>query len=559
MRSGLRGLTLALTAAALARVSAEAPSGLNKSLDRAVPHPWRPNIVLFLQDDQDEYLGGWGPMRRAEESVAQQGARAKNFFIHTPVCCPSRAELLSGRYFHNVRMQTPKGGCMHVNVGKVNPSSFATYLTQAGYTAGWFGKHMNTCPHEPPPGFGCATCYWFTNGGGNDEEPGGYLNATFNDFVGGVARSGTRYHRKPGLYYADTSGEFAGYYTSVIANKSLEWVRKVGRGPAPFFVAVASKGPHVPSTPAPWYAHAFSERSAPRTPDYNASAEQLANHHWLIAQQGPITPEEGREIDELFRNRWRTLLSVDDAIAGMVEVLDELGIANSTYVLITSDHGFNLGQHRLPSCKLNVYDHDIRIPLIIRGPGISAGGSFEEPASNVDIAPTILGLAGLDGYDDAEPPMDGRSFAPLVVNPRDTAVPPSTRRHLEHERARRPLGQWRKHHLVEYYSLGSVVRTGHLVDDPISNTYRALRFTIGGPVGSGNMLYAEFTAVEDWNFSAPSFTEVFDLERDPHQLTNLARSVPAGVKAQLHEQLKAQWGCAGKGCEAVREEALFTV
>mmetsp|Transcript_38935 Transcript_38935/g.121222 ORF Transcript_38935/g.121222 Transcript_38935/m.121222 type:complete len:554 (-) Transcript_38935:109-1770(-) len=520
----------------------------------AVPHPWRPNIVLFLQDDQDEYLGGWTPMRQADELVAKRGVRAKNFFIHTPVCCPSRAQLLSGRYFHNVRMPTPEGGCMHVDEGKVNPVSFAKYLSEVGYTAGWFGKHMNNCPHEPPPGFGCTTCYWFANGGGIDREPGGYINATFSDFAGGVPVSGTRYHRKPGVYTADTSGEFAGYTTSVVANKSLEWVRKVGRGPRPFFAAVASKSPHVPSTPAPWYAKAFSDRSAPRTPDYNASAEQLANHHWLIAQQGPITAAEGHVVDELFRNRWRTLLSVDDAVAAMVEVLDELGIADSTYLLISSDHGFNLGQHRLPSCKLNVYDHSVRIPMAVSGPGIGAGGELRAPASNVDVAPTILGLAGADAYA-SRPPMDGRSFAPLIVDARDPAVLPATKEHLQREQARWPPGQWRTHHLVEYHSLGEVVRTGHLVDDPTSNTYRALRFTSGGPVGSGEMLYAEFTALEDWNFTAPSFVEIFDLARDPHQLVNLAGSTPAAVKAKLHAQLQTKWECAGEGCEGGLEEA----
>ena len=77
---------------------------------------------------------------------------------HQPVCCPSRAELLSGRFFHNLRMPTEHGGCMHIQTGvkgvedKPNEHSFAKHLvTQAGYTAAWLGKHMNACPREPPP------------------------------------------------------------------------------------------------------------------------------------------------------------------------------------------------------------------------------------------------------------------------------------------------------------------------------------------------------------------------------------------------------------------------
>lgn len=444
---------------------------------------------------------------------------------------------------------------MHANTSKVNPYSFAAHLSRSNYTSGWFGKHMNQCPGKPPVGFDCPSCYWFANGGGADAEPGGYLNASFNDYAGGVAVHGTPYHAKPGLYRASTSGEFAGYTTSIIANKSISWIKKVARGPQPFFVAIASKGPHVPATPAPWYKNAFMEHSAPRTPDYNASAETLANHHWLIAQQGPITEKQGEVIDELFRNRWRTLLSIDDAIAGVVHALEELQVLDSTYIFITSDHGYNLGQHRLPSCKLNVYDHDIRIPMVIRGPGIKPGANFDHPASNVDVAPTILGLAGIDGYA-VEPPMDGRSIAPFIVDADDAAVLPSTRSHLLND-AVMPPSAWRTHHLVEYYSLGNVTRTEHLVDDSMSNTYRALRFTSGGPIGSGNMLYAEFTSLDDWDFENYSFLEIFDMDRDPHQLTNLAPKTSKATKEHLHRLLQAQWECSGKTCEKWQTASLL--
>jgi N-acetylglucosamine-6-sulfatase len=507
-----------------------------------------PNIVLFLQDDQDEFLGGWTPMVQADSLVASKGAMATNAFIHTPVCCPSRAELLSGRFFHNVRMPSPGGGCMHVDTNKVNPVSFATHLQrEANYTCGWFGKHMNAAPHSPPPGFDCPSCYWFANGGGSDLEPGAFLNATFSDFAGGVAVPEGKYHKTNGVYRADTNGEFAGYFTSVIGNKSIAWVRQVAPGPQPFFVAVASKGPHVPSTPAPWYASAFSNDAAPRTPAYNASKEQLANHHWLIAQQGPITTRQGETIDELFRDRWRTLLSVDDAIASMVAALTELGVLESTYIIITSDHGYNLGQHRLPSCKLQVYDHAVRIPTIIRGPGIREGSLMQEPISNTDIAPTILALAGLDGFG-TQPPMDGRSFAELVVDPSDRALLPSTRAHFERLR-QDALPPWRTYSYIEYISLGNVTRTGHLVDDPESNNYRALRFTSGAPFGSGQLLYSEFTTLRDYHYESPNFIEIFDMESDPHQLVNLASQVPAAVKGQLHRMVKAKFSCSGRACE----------
>ena len=94
--------------------------------------------------------------------------------------------------------------------------------------------------------------------------------------------------------------------------------------------------------------------SSPRDPAYNASKELLADHHWLIAQQDIITEQQGQQIDHLFRDRWRALLSVDDAVVGVMSALDELGVLDNTFMFFTSDHGYNLGQHRLPSCKLNV-------------------------------------------------------------------------------------------------------------------------------------------------------------------------------------------------------------
>jgi hypothetical protein len=132
----------------------------------------KPNIVLFLTDDQDQILGGSfppnapngaTPMPQTKHLMADQGATAANFFIHTPICCPSRSELLSGRYFHNIKTN-PRGtlpvgsdDCMHVNETHVNKATFARRLSEeAGYSVGMFGKYLNNVPKvpvclDPPP------------------------------------------------------------------------------------------------------------------------------------------------------------------------------------------------------------------------------------------------------------------------------------------------------------------------------------------------------------------------------------------------------------------------
>tara|TARA_B110001452_G_scaffold8696_1_gene7583 strand:+ start:172 stop:1983 length:1812 start_codon:yes stop_codon:yes gene_type:complete len=527
----------------------------------------RPNLVLVLQDDMDLYMGGWTPMKQTTALVSQQGATASNWFIHTPVCCPSRGELLSGRYFHNIRMPSHKGGCMHIDPDKVNGVSFAAHLETAGYANAYFGKHLNDCPQEPPPGFGCPSCYWFAYGGDTAKHPnctewvtggkgcqsGGYFNSAFFDYDGGVPANvsiGSRHSNPaPGFYQADAAVEHAGYSASIVANKSIAWLKRVAPLGRPWMLTIGNRAPHQPFEPAPWYAEGFpnpastwiDNLSAPRTPDYNASCPDF---HWLVSHQDIITPEQAASTDDIFRNRWRATLSVDDGIAGVVGALVELGVENRTYLMVTSDHGWNLGQHRLPGGKHNVYDHSVRIPFVIRGPGIEAASKFSFAASNVDVAPTLLGLAGLDA---PAASMDGRSVAPLLVDPDGAGVLRATRQHVTRHWAaaggRAALtAAWRTVHPIEFAALNNHTWFGHLVDDLVSNTYRALRF-VADPV-FGDLLYAEFTAVTDWDFAAPVHFELFNMTTDPHQLTNLYAATPHALRHELNRRLLKQWTCA---------------
>ena len=124
--------------AALALPLAECPANpATSQSSAALPHP---DIVLILTDDMDQKLGALTPLTRTRQLIAKEGATAENYFIHTPICCPSRAELLTGRYFHSLRTTNPTDpGCMHVNVSlNLSQSSFysdyyfAPALQQAG-------------------------------------------------------------------------------------------------------------------------------------------------------------------------------------------------------------------------------------------------------------------------------------------------------------------------------------------------------------------------------------------------------------------------------------------
>ena len=186
--------------------------------------------------------------------------------------------------------------------------------------------------------------------------------------------------------------------------------------------------------------------------------------------------------------------------------------------------------------------------MVMRGPGISPGSSFTYPASNVDVAPTILGLAGID---ELAGHMDGRSIAPLLIDPTDPHVLPATRDHILRTRRvteGKQAKTWRTFHPIEFYALGNHTWFGHLIDDVVSNTYRALRF-VADPT-YGDLLYAEFTSLKDYNFTTPNHYELFNMTRDPHQLVNLyyTMAYTAAQKADLQSRLLAHWYCAGATC-----------
>ena len=374
---------------------------------------------------------------------------------------------------------------MHCQNPRTQGFYFAPSLQQAGYTVGIFGKHLNSDG-------GKSQCYpgldvWFANGGGN------YYSPTFAYATAGTNVTTPTFSNCTYGSYTEHSGC---YSTSVIANKSLEWLGALHALPAaqrkPYMAYVAVKAPHIqdgagfPKTlPAPWYADAFPGLKAPRTPNWNASCP---DHHWMIRQQPPMTAEQALNSDELYRSRFQALLSVEDMVEGVVHEVEGAGLANSTYFIFTSDHGYRFGQFRMPQGKWNVYDNDLRIPWVIRGPGIAPGTSFDHiasqvmifrvPAGNsldpdththtrthshahahshvcaltlvqVDTMPTILGLAGVP----TPSFMDGRSMAHLLLTNIETAPAPALQ-------LLRELGQqppWRTDQLIEYYGTASIV------------------------------------------------------------------------------------------------------
>ena len=303
----------------------------------------RPNFVLVLTDDLDQTLGGAASLVKTKRLIVKQGVDVTNWFVHTPVCCPSRSQLLTGRMFHNLKVANPTNrGCMHVDVS--NSSKFyaqyyfARYFANQNYTVGVFGKHLNNDnPFSRPP---VGVDRWLVNGGGN------YHNPSFSWASSGVGEPQTvtfdnctdpDKQQQPQPCYS----------TSVIGNASLTWIQdhlhNSKNAAKPFFAYISVKAPHIQdgpgfpvAIPAPWYTTTeVANHQAPRTPNYNASCP---NHHWLVRQQSPLTEMQAKHVDQLYQSRLRTLLSVDDLVEDLISTLETAGVLHNTYIVFTSDN-----------------------------------------------------------------------------------------------------------------------------------------------------------------------------------------------------------------------------
>jgi len=534
----------------------------------------RPNIVWILTDDQDQVLGGSfpptsphgaTPMPKTQRLLSEAGIHAENWHIHVPICSPSRSTLLSGRYFHNIKQVGGSGVGMHVNYSKVNDDTFVRRLHDAGYMTGMFGKYLNVMPEKVPPGFDV----WFANGGGD------YIAPRFmTKGVDGLPEGWVKFSNAP-----------SNYSTSVIGNISLAFIEKAIHSERPFMAYIAPKAAHEPFNPAPWYRDTWDaswpERE-PRAENWNCSAGSRRDHHGNIATEPLLSPEAARVITGVFKNRWRTLLSVDDLIADVIGKVEELGQLDNTYFFFSSDHGFQLGQFNIPMDKRHVYEWDTKIHLVARGPGIRPSSSFSAPGTQVDVAPTLLGLAGLAAPVD----YDGHSIARFLISPElEDQVPQSTQRHL---RALAEPGEaaqrWRKELFIEYYfvdyntkcvlncpnmsaypfadswcgdlannrdcwcSREEKLETGCYYTETPANNFIALRDFSGGR----NVLYAEFQTGQlqevPIDFSNVDFLELYDVAKDPWQMSNLINHTEEAAKQAWHRRLREWYQCAGNAC-----------
>lgn len=406
------------------------------------------------------------------------------------------------------------------------------YLQDQDYRTGFFGKMYNDMgdicdePYAMPPG-------WDRYYGMCIED---YYNVTWND---------------QGVFY-ETYDKPEDYTTSLIGNTTLKWLNTVKD--VPFFAYVSTKAPHLPSTPAAWYIDDVTSvpLTAPRTETYNFTAP---DYHWLVAQQDIITDSQAAQIDNEYHNRLLTLKSVDDLVEGIYNFLKAESLLKNTYFIFNSDHGYSMGQFRIPSRKEQPYDHNLRVPAYFIGPGIQPASSMPALLTQADLLPTFMEIAGASSAELTSPDIDGKSFLTLLT----ATHPSSDKRHAPQRslaeklvESSKPIVQlkedekaeaWRTSMIAIYQSkqqTGNVgTAYGHLFDMP-NNTFAVLR-TINSTT---DLAYIEYVyACDGWDFAEPYAYELFI--NDFYQQDNVYYETSAAIQQQLRDELHTLMICQG--------------
>ena len=486
----------------------------------------RPNVVIILTDDL-----AWEDLNPSTlermpnvRALMEQGTTFDNSFVTNSLCCPARATVLRGQYAHNHQIlhnQSPLGGAERFRLSRADRSTMATWVGDGGYRTAFFGKYLN----------GYAGAYIPPGWDDWRALSGNFLSDDLNENGQISSYDADRYH-----------------LDDVLSEKSSVYARRADRPEPPFFTAdrpflmwIGTKAPHQPATPAPRDEHTYPDITLPHPPNFDE--RDVSDKPDWIKDNPPLSPEQKGYMEELHRKRLQSMLAVDDMIGDLIKSLHESGELSNTYIFFTSDNGFHLGQHRLGAGKWTPYEEDIRVPLVVRGPGVPEGRTLHHMVLNNDLAPTFADLAGTE----APSFVDGRSLVPLLDDD------PT------------PTEDWRQRFLIEGVAERGAVARPPFVDesevaplltgDPLPNNWRRTSTARarsseewGRPwmkaLRTEEHLYVEYKTGEH---------ELYDLRTDPHELNNKYETASPDLKRRLEGQIDALRKCSAERCESAEE------
>jgi arylsulfatase A-like enzyme len=356
----------------------------------------RPNVLFILTDDQRadamSLAGNQHLQTPNMDRLGREGVYFRNTFCTTSLCSPSRASILSGVYAHTHGVRD------NFTEYPTAVKSFPMALQEAGYRTAYIGKwHMGEGNDLPRPGFN----YFVTHKG-----QGQYLDTEWN--LNGQRREVIK-----------------GYYTTVVTDLAEDWIKQQAAG-EPWMLMIGHKASHSFYTPEPRFEHAFDHVRVP----YPETAfmlddkpawikDRLSTWHGIY---GPLfewrkkfpdsSPEAVKDFEAMTHAYWATLLSVDESVGRLYNLLESRGELDNTIIVFMGDNGLLNGEDGMVD-KRTMHEPSIRLPLLVRYPGLTATSQprvVEQQVLTIDMAPSLLELCGVT------PPkgVQGRSWVKLV-------------------------------------------------------------------------------------------------------------------------------------------------
>lgn len=487
-------------------------SGL-KSLDSPAAAATRPNILFILLDDVDYGTAhDTAALPRTLRRLAEEGTSFTRAYAQYGLCSPSRATMLSGLYAQNSgvrRNNMPMGGFEAYHAAGLHQRAVNYHLQQAGYRTGLIGKFINNYPKPMtgsyvPPGWS----YWAVA-----------LNPRPYDYR--VNENGRI------VTYGSTPAD---YDTDVFTAKADAFINAAADAGQPFALYLWYPAVHSPVAGAPRHAGLFADRPLPRPASFN---EPAIDDKPPFLRLPSLIPSWQTYLETTYRERLRALQAVDEGIERLYQTLATRGLLNDTYIVFAADNGFHLGEHRLRTTKGFAYEESIRLPLMVRGPGVPAGRQIRQLVGNADLAPTFAAWAGLTTPID----VDGRSFAGLLTAANPGSVP------------------WRRS-----LPLSKLPEGKALVTTAWPTTIDPTRSALYRCIGTTGRSIPEMRGVRTLKHTLAHYStgdlELYDNTVDPAQLDNRVCSGPAATRDLLRQRAQELAACRGASCRTIENRPV---
>jgi N-acetylglucosamine-6-sulfatase len=555
---------LALAAGLLALLASLVFAAL-PSTETAQSAKQKPSFVVIQVDDAtlDQLYATFSPggipiqaMPNTLSLIGGKGITFNRYYVPYPLCCPARVSTLTGRYAHNHNVRgnvPPNGGFTGFKARQAYSHNLAPWLQAAGYRTIHIGKFLNGYGDEPfdegkdvPPGWNAwhsvlraDTHHYFY---GYTLNNNGVLDGPFGDPGSWETREyGER--DDPGCPNAPLNGKPCLYQTDVF--NRIAWEEISGTSPEqPFYLQLDYTSPHgdfrrpAGPEPAPRHYNLFSGAPYPHSRSEGFNEGNVNDKPRFIREAPYLSFQEIRTYRVYYQKALESLRSVDEGVKLVHDTLGGLGRLRNTYILFTSDNGFFFGEHRLTGGKFIAYEPATHLPLLIRGPGIKPGTATGELAANIDIAPTILELAGAS----ADKSIDGRSLVPFM---KDASL-----------RTRRPILFESFVETNDVNANGQPAGEEGVTARPSSARRDGATASIVAPpkdyvgIRLGPYKYIEWPSGEK---------ELYDINKDPNELNNLIRVRNLSpIRAFLRAQLTQLVDCVGRACQKVAPKFPLT-